>query len=499
MEIDEATPQRDIFKTSKLHSSWKEKLMNEGLIRADSYGRYQPGMVQNFREDEEGSPLIVFKSKTTQRRSDFMGEEANSKIFFGYWVVAGAWLAMFVCAGAQWSLSIFMPSLLKEFGWTRTNISLGLTLNMIIMPIAGLVAGYLVDRIGPKWTIIFGGIICSISMALLSRINQIWEFIVLYGVILSVGISLAYIIATVSTVRRWFMKRAALMVAIAMTGSGFGSVILVPLAHSMISAWGWRNAYICFSVIVLVGATVGGLLHKKDPESAGTYPDGVKPDPEEMKMRADFMARGEKWSMAEAFKTDSWWLFVISHLGYLLAVVGLLGHMITWGSKDIGIPIGTMVKIFSFVFVMSGIIGRLVSGFVSDLLMRRFGLTRKPFLYLCTFGIALGMFVCPFVNTAQALVWVSILIGFSYGCGMALFLVYLGDLFGVVSLPALMGVMGLFGAVFAALGPVIFALSYDKIGSYNTAFILSGILCILCGITLFFLKQPKKKTAEISA
>ena len=426
-----------------------------------------------------------------------MGEAAKGKIFFGYWVVVGAWLAMFVCAGSQWSLSIFMPSLLKEFGWTRTTISLGLTLNMVIMPLAGLVAGYLVDRIGPKWTIIIGGIVCSSSMALLSRINHVWEFIVLYGIILSVGISFAYMIATVSTVRRWFMKRAALMVAIAMTGSGFGSVLLVPMAHWMISAWGWRNAYIGFAAIVLVGAVVGGLLHKKDPESAGTYPDGIEPDPEEMKMRADFMARAEKWSVAEAFKTASWWLIIISHLGYLMSIVGLLGHMITWGSRDMGIPLGTMVKIFSLVFVMSAIIGRLVSGFASDLIMRRFGLTRKPFLYLCTFGIALGMFVCPFVGSAQALVWVSIVLGFSYGCGMALFPVYLGDLFGVVNLPVLMGVMGLFGAVFAALGPILYGLSYDKMGSYNTAFILSGILCIICGIALYLLKQPKKKIKQL--
>jgi len=302
-------------------------------------------------------------------------------------------------------------------------------------------------------------------------------------------------IAILSLPRKWFMKRAALMVAIAMTGSGFGMVILMPVAHAMIKAWGWRNAYLGFAVILLVGATIGGFLHKKDPESAGTYPDGVKPNPEEMKMRADFMARAEKWSVAEAFKTSTWWLVILAQLGYLVAVIGLIGHMITWGAKDLGIPIGTMVKIFSFVFIMSAVLGRLVSGFTADLLMSRFGLTRKPFLYLCTLGVAAGMFLCPYVKDAQALIWVSIIIGFSYGCGLALFPVYLGDLFGVVNLPVLFGVIGLFIAGFGAIGPVAFGLSYDKMGSYDMAFTLTGILCVLSAIGLYFLQPPKKQKA----
>jgi MFS family permease len=105
------------------------------------------------------------------------------------------------------------------------------------------------------------------------------------------------------------------------------------------------------------------------------------------------------------------------------------------------------------------------------------------------------MFLCPFVGDAKALIYVSMLLGFSYGCGMALFPVYLGDLFGVANLPVIMGVLGLFAAGFAAMGPVAFGLSYDKTGSYNTAFILSGILCMICGIALYLLKQPKKQKA----
>ena len=112
-----------------------------------------------------------------------MAQIMERKFFFGYIVVLGAWLAMFVSAGAQFSFSIFQPYLLKEFGWSRGMLSLGFTLNLLTMPIFGLLGGYLVDRIGPRWTVVIGAVFGGIGMVLLSTITQVWHFILLYGMI----------------------------------------------------------------------------------------------------------------------------------------------------------------------------------------------------------------------------------------------------------------------------------------------------------------------------
>lgn len=400
---------------------------------------------------------------------------------------------MMVSAGAQLSISVFMPALIENLGWTRTSISAGLTIALIMMPIAGLLAGYLVDRVGPRWTVVIGSFIGALSMFLLSRINHIWQFILVYGFLLATGIALSYIIPTVSTVRRWFMKKAALMVAIAMTGSGLGMVLLVPVADILIKMFGWREAYIFFGVILLAGGSIGGFLLKKDPKSAGTYPDGEKPDEQFMKARVDHLARVEEWSVADAFKTRSLWYLNFAQMGYLMAVLGLIGHMIAWGTIDLQIPKDTVVKIFSFVFIMSAVVGRLVAGFGSDWLRWRFEMSRKPFLYLCTIGVTVGMILCPYVKDAQGLFWVSILLGFSYGCGVALFPVYLGDLFGVANIPVLFSYVSLFVSIFSAMGPVFFGILYDSTGSYNSAFMIVSIICTLSAICLYLLKAPSKK------
>jgi len=73
------------------------------------------------------------------------------------------------------------------------------------------------------------------------------------------------------------------MVSTAVTGAGLGMVILAPVASRLLDIYDWRVSYMIFGAIMVVGASIGGALLIKDPESAGTYPDGIKPTEEEMK------------------------------------------------------------------------------------------------------------------------------------------------------------------------------------------------------------------------
>ncbi len=79
--------------------------------------------------------------------------------------------------------------------------------------------------------------------------------------------------------------------------------------------------------------------------------------------------------------------------------MGLLAHLITWGALDLEIPLDTMVVIYSYVFVLSAVFGRLFGGFISDWYMARFGISRKPIIYFNILGVGLGVFLCPLVGS----------------------------------------------------------------------------------------------------
>ena len=98
------------------------------------------------------------------------------------------------------------------------------------------------------------------------------------------------------------------------------------------------------------------------------------------------------------------------------------------------------------------------------------------------------------VGSQTELLLVCLLIGFGYGVGLAVFPAYLGDLYGVTSVPTLFGIMFFFTAgIFGSIGPVLFGFFHDTYGSYDMAFLTTAILCFISAITLFMIKPPVKR------
>jgi len=419
---------------------------------------------------------------------------ARGGIFYGWVVVTGAWLAMLVSSAAISSFAIFAPELEAQFGWSRGMSSWGYTINTVAIAVFGLVAGMLADRIGLRRMVVVGAIIGGVGMALLSQTTELWQFYLLFGFVAPAGIALCFIVPTVATVRRWFMRRAAVAIAVAMTGSGLGVVFLIPLLQHTINVIGWSYAYIVLGAIMAVGASIGGAMLRKDPESGGAYPDGLKPTVEEIASRADFSTRMEKWSIREVFRTSSWWLLMFAQL-YQVAVMGIFGHLVFWGYKDLGLPKADVVWILS-IFALISVVGRLFGGFFSDWYMARFKISRKPVLFVCTLGVAIGCFLAMNVASQTGLIAVSLIIGFGYGVGLGVFPAYLGDLFGVINVPTLFGIMFFFtSGVFGAIGPVLFGYIHDRYGSYELAFLITAILCLISTVSLFLIKPSMKDKA----
>jgi len=352
----------------------------------------------------------------------------------------------------------------------------------------------LADRIGLRRMVIVGAIIGGVGMALLSQTTELWQFYLLFGFVAPAGIGLCFIVPTVATVRRWFMRRAAVGVAVAMTGSGLGVVFLIPLLQHTINIIGWSYAYIVLGVIMAVGASIGGAMLRKDPESGGAYPDGLKPTVEEIASRADFSTRKERWSIREVFRTSSWWLLMFAQF-YQVAVMGIFGHLVFWGYKDLGLPKANVVWILS-IFALISVAGRLFGGFFSDWYMDRLKISRKPVLFVCTLGVAIGCLLAMNVSSQTGLIAVSLIVGFGYGVGLGVFPAYLGDLFGVINVPMLFGIMFFFtSGVFGAIGPVLFGYIHDRYGSYELAFLITAILCLISTASLFLIKPSMKNKA----
>ncbi|MEA1959493.1 MAG: MFS transporter [Chloroflexota bacterium] len=420
----------------------------------------------------------------------------RKKFFYGWVVVAGAWISTFVCSMALGTFGVFLPELIKPIsegglGQTKSMLSGAYSLNMIVVAIFALAAGMLVDRLGLRRVMLIGGAVAVAGFVLLSLTTHIWQFYLFYGIVAPAGIAFAHMVPSISTVRRWFMRHAALAVGIAMTGSGLGVVIFALVMGALVGDIGWQDSYLVMGAIIFTGVTAGAFLMKKDPESVGTYPDGRRPTEEEIVSRPDYVARDVTWSIKHALKTRTWWLFVCAQF-YYVAVLGFIGHIKAWGMEEVMVSDWTATSMIS-ILVGAAAASRLIAGALSDWTMRRYNVTRKPAMYVCLFLITIGCIVAmpTGADNTAGLTSVAVLVGLGYGIGMAMFPTYLGDLFGVKSVPKLFGVMYVFTAgIFGALGPSLYGLISDGLGSYNVAFLITAVLCVISSISLYLIKPP---------
>jgi MFS family permease len=425
-------------------------------------------------------------------------EKKRPRIFYGWWIMLGAALCGFVTSGGIQTIAVAAPYLEDEFGWSRTTIVGTAAVGALVVGLSGLAAGYLVDRIGPRLTVIIGTIIGAAGLMLASLTNEPWMWYLSLGFLGATGVAFGGTIAPISTLRRWFMKRAAMTISLALVGSGLGVVLLVPLYSSLMESLGWRTTYIISGLIVIVGGLVGGVLLRKDPESYAMHPDGVAPDPQQVKERLDFISRGEMWSVAEAVRNRNFWFLILAQTFGMLVFAGFYPHVILWG-RDIGLTNAAAASVMAF-FATATIIGRVLGGAISDWYMARFPkMTRKPIAYVNVIGVLVGTVLCAtVVNSYTTMLVVLITAGFAFSIGISIYPTYLGDLFGVMNLPRLMGVRMLAIVLIGAASPVFVGYTFDKTGAYTMAFWVGAAVCVVSLVMLALIKQPQKRVVSDS-
>ncbi len=168
------------------------------------------------RESAEGAASTTLQAASGTRR-----------IYFGYWLIGAAFVAQFVAVGSQnYVVGAFLKPMTDDLGWTRAEFTYARTIAQVIMAFTGFFIGAHVDRHGGRRLMLIGITILSSSLFALSFVQQLWHWIVLNGLIMTMGA--AMIGNLVGTSRfpsgSW---RSGLAVALLRWG-GMAGVLLTP-------------------------------------------------------------------------------------------------------------------------------------------------------------------------------------------------------------------------------------------------------------------------------
>ena len=381
---------------------------------------------------------------------------------------------------AHYSAPIFFPFISKEMGWAAAELGTIYTIYLGIFLCGGLLAGFLVDRIGGRKTFIIGAFIAGTGLVLMTTMQTMNQMIIYFSAISAIGIAMQLVIPTQAVARKWFVKRAGLTAGIIAACFGLISSFLPPVFSHLADALGWRTVLlqyaISFEVIIILLAI---FVVRDTPESMGLQPDGVSPSVSANSQNAAEDIEEPYFTIFQALKTPQLWLIAIPFGFCTMVIVSYLAHLQMW-AVNVGASAAASGTFFPF-WAFPSVFARIAGGWLGDRLGKR--------------PVAIGVFILMVGVSIAG--WLGIhsqttLYAFSIAGGslmiipVVLGIPFLGDLFGRRYLGTLVGCLGMMGGILAAFGPWFWGRIATQTGSYNQALLYmavgyaAGAICIAC-------------------
>ncbi len=405
----------------------------------------------------------------------------RTNAYYGYIIVAIAFLIMMIAWGVNYTFGVFFTPLLKEFGWSRAMTSGAFSLGIFLEGFGGMFMGRICDRFGPRSVVAVCGILLGMGYMLMSQISSTWHLYLFYGVLAGIGLSGTYV-PLLSTVSKWFNSQRGLMIGIVASGMGAGTLLMAPFASWLISINGWRFSYTTVGLAALIIIVISAFfLRLPVKECADSY--AVPDIPRKTHQSAPIHPRDAR----VVLKTVSFWLLCTVFMCWGMVIFAILVH-ITPLAIEAGFSGAEAANILT-IFGGSVFFAKIITGMIAD----RLG--SKPALVMGLGMLMAGLFLLLTIDTLWALYLFAVFFAFGYGCGSVIMPNIVAEMFGLISHGVLLGIVNFFACIGCAIGPVTAGWLFDRSGNYNTAFVTTTVIGALTLIIALSIETTKKKCA----
>jgi MFS transporter, OFA family, oxalate/formate antiporter len=258
------------------------------------------------------------------------------------------------------SFTAFFEPLIKEFGWSYTQIALAMSLRGLEMSIFAPVIGFLVDRFGSRKLILCGTITAGFGLLLLSVTQSLVMF---YGafLLLSFGAGGCAGIVFMTATANWFDKNIGKALGVVACGIGAGGLI-IPLVVHLIDLYQWRTTLVLLGLgMWALGIPLSFVIRDK-PEQYGCLPDGASPH--HPRVRVEDKSKGVEIGLREALTQRLFLYLAALEMIRHMIVSSVIIHIMPYLSS-VGIPRSTAGIVAAAIPLIS-IIGRFGFGWLGD-------------------------------------------------------------------------------------------------------------------------------------
>lgn len=341
--------------------------------------------------------------------------------------------------------------------------------------ISAPLVGWGVDRFGPRILVLVGGSILTLSLAASAFVSTLWQLVVLYGIIMTLGANCLGLVVFTPLISRWFVQQRGLAIAIIQAANCLGRAVATPLAQVLVEVIGWRTAYLVLAVVMLVMTlplvrVFRERIPEKDDAVAVQLPQGgdVRAEPR------------TEWGLWQAMGTSAFWLlfgiYMCIGLGSFFVSLHQLAFAVDMGFDPLdaatALGVGSLLTIGGILLfgVLSDRIGREITGILA-------------------YVVSIVGVICALFISGPTHFWIfwlhACLFGITWGTRGPLITAKSADLFHGRQLGLIFGVISIGTGIGSSVGTWMSGWIFDVFGSYQLSFVLS-IVSYLGGCVLFW-------------
>lgn len=406
------------------------------------------------------------------------------------WIVAlVAFLALVGAAGFRAAPSVLMLPLEDEFGWTRTQLSLAVTVNLLLYGLMAPFAAALMARFGLRKVTSVALLLVASGAALSIFATEPWMLVLTWGLLIGLGTGSMALVFAATVADQWFVKSRGLVVGILTAGSATGQLAFLPFIAILVENQGWRQASLLVAGGALLVVPLVLIFLRNSPADLGMTPFGA-PEGYVAPVRAvGNPVRNALATLARASRVRTFWALVAGFAICGATTNGLIGTHFIPSAHDHGMPETTAAGLLAVVGIFD-IIGTIASGWLTDRINPRI-------LLAAYYGFrGLGLLVLPFLLSATVqppIIIFVVIYGLDWVATVPPTVALCREVFGKDG-PIVFGWVFASHQIGAAIAATVAGVVRDQTGQYTAAWFGAAGLCLVAAVVSATITRRKQVT-----
>ena len=412
------------------------------------------------------------------------GIMSRSRVNYAWIVVAVIFLVLLAAAGIRATPSVLILPLEHEFGWSRTTISMVISLNIALYGLIGPFSAAAMQRYGLRPMVLGALALLAVGTFASTMMSMPWHMMLAWGVLVGAGSGVAANTLAATIVGRWFEARRGLAMGLLTASAATGQMVFLPLMAYMVDHVGWRAVAFMVAAIAALAIPLVALLLPERPQDIGlsTYGSNA-PILAEARVETKNPLTIAFAALGKAMRIRDFWLLFFSFFICGMSTNGYIGSHFIAMCGDFGILAVGGASILATMGMLD-LIGTTLSGWLSD----RFNARVLLFWYYGLRGIALIFLPHAFGLAYYGLPIFAVIYGLDWIATVPPTVRLANDVFGKLAAPIVFGWIVAGHQLGAASATMLAGYLRNSLGSYNLSSMLMGAACLVAAVMVLRIK-----------